>query len=62
MVEIKTLKTDVAFFLVLVKISKRHTRDMGFPKRTIIMTNKDDHESCVSTQTCIAYILIVCKV
>ena len=45
MVEIKTLKIDVVFFLVFVQNSKRHTRDMVLRKRTIIMANKDDHES-----------------
>ena len=39
-VEIKTLKIDVAF-----NNSKRHTRDRVFRRSTIIMTNKDYHES-----------------
>ena len=58
MVKIKTLKIDV-FFLVIVKNSKRHTRYMVFWKRTIIMPKKDDNESRVLTQICIAYILIL---
>ena len=33
------------FFLFIVKNSKRQTRDMEFQSRTIIMSNKDDHES-----------------
>ena len=45
MVEIKTLKIDVVFFLVFVKNSKRHTRDRVFQNMMIIMSNKDDPES-----------------
>ena len=45
--------------LVFVKNSKRHARDMVFWKGTIIMANKDDHKSCVLTQICIAYNLIL---
>ena len=58
MVEIKILKTDVVF-LSFVQSSKRHARDMVFWKRTIINENKDDHKSCVLTQICIAYNLIL---
>ena len=56
MMEMKTLKTDVAFSLVFVKNSKRYTREMVFQKRTILMANEDYHESCVLTQICNAYI------
>ena len=42
-----------------MKNSKRHAHDMVFWKRTIIMANKDDHKSCVLTQICIAYTLIL---
>ena len=38
------IKTDVVF-LVFIKNSKRHTRDMINRKRTIIMSNKDDYDS-----------------
>ena len=47
------------FSLVLVKNSKRHARDKVFWKRTIILAIKDDHKSCVLTQICIAYNLIL---
>ena len=57
MVEIKTLKLT-SFFLVFVKNSKRLTRHMVFWNRTII-SKKDDHESWVLTQICIAYMLIL---
>ena len=57
MVEIKIWKTDVVFSLVFVN-SKRHARDMVFWKRTITMA-KNDHKSCVLTQICIAYNLIL---
>ena len=32
---------------------------MVFWKRTIIIVNKDDHKSCVLTQICIAYNLVL---
>ena len=61
MVEIKILKTDVVFSLVFGKNSKKKDMHMiwFFWKRTIIMVNKDDHKSCVLTQICIAYNLIL---
>ena len=49
---------NVENFLVFVKTSKRHTRYMVFWKRTIIVSKKDDNESGVLTQICIAYMLI----
>ena len=33
------------FFLVFVKKSTIHTRDMEFQKQTIIISNEDDNES-----------------
>ena len=48
-----------SFSLDFVNISKRHARDIVFWKRTIRKTNKDDHKSCVLTQICIAYNLIL---
>ena len=57
MVEIKIFKNKRLVSLVFVKNSKRHARDMVFWKRTIIMANKD--ESCVLTQICIAFKLIL---
>ena len=47
------------FSLVFVKNSKRHAHDMVSWKKTIIVANKDDHKSCVLTQICIAYDLIL---
>ena len=38
------------FSLGFAKNSKIHVRDMIFQKRTIIMGNEDDHESCILTQ------------
>ena len=47
------------FFLVFVKSLIRHTHNiMVFWNRTIVILNKDDHESCVLALVCIAYILI----
>ena len=45
MVEIKTLKIDVVFFLILLRIQKGIPVIWFFGKRTIIMSKKDDHES-----------------
>ena len=53
------MKTDVVFPYFLLRIQKRHAHDMVFWKTTIIMANKDDHRSCVLTQICIAYNLIL---
>ena len=47
------------FSLVFVKNSKRHARGIVCWKRTIIMANTGDHKSCVFTQICIAYNLIL---
>ena len=43
------------FFLVFVKNSKRHTHDRVFRRSTIIMPNKDYHESWILIQICIVY-------
>ena len=55
----QNFETDVVFSLVFGKNSKMHARGMVFWKRTMIMANKNDHKSCVLTQICIAYNLIL---
>ena len=58
-VEIKILKTDVVFPWLLLRIHKDMHVICFFWKRTIIMANKNDHISCVLTQICTAYNLIL---